>query len=599
MALLPKGIYSQNKSLSQLDSLRYYESQIKKYNDEDTSLRNVYTRRLINFTARVNDKQLLFTAYLILADINLIKGSYDIAIKKCFHALEYAEYIEDKQKIARIYDNLIFIYRIRGERDRMFESLDKSISIKEAIGDIKGIYETKFNLTYYYRNTGDYYKAFKLAYEALNYYETQRDTSGILLCYYNVSRTYQSLGNYNKAIEVIGLSKRYIVGGKYEIERSRLNKGAGILQLRLGHYQDALNNFLKCLNIENKLGNKFRILYCYNNIGVAYSYLKNFRPAMDYFNICIREYIKTGRLKDLANVYNSVGLHYEQKNTPDSSIHYFLKSIEICEKTDYKDVYLNSAQAVSRVYRQMGKLDSAFIYLEKYHALSESVDRSNVASDVTAEEFENIRRKEQEIVEINKKNTFLRSVIIAGFLVLVILASWIIVVIQKSKIQKSQLEKQNLEHQKVDLKDQINVQNKELVSKILQLSDNDSGVKLTIKKLNKLKAEMGVNSKQKIQQVINDLEHSINSNIWDEFEHRFTKVHPQLYEKLSMHYPNLTNNERRLCALILLDLSSKEIANITKQSHNSILVAKSRLRGKLNKPEDVKIVDFLHELMLL
>ena len=58
--------------------------------------------------------------------------------------------------------------------------------------------------------------------------------------------------------------------------------------------------------------------------------------------------------------------------------------------------------------------------------------------------------------------------------------------------------------------------------------------------------------------------------------------------------PNLTKNERKLCTLIHMNLSTKEIANITHQSIGSINVARSRLRQKFGLTDsEISFIVFL------
>ena len=47
-------------------------------------------------------------------------------------------------------------------------------------------------------------------------------------------------------------------------------------------------------------------------------------------------------------------------------------------------------------------------------------------------------------------------------------------------------------------------------------------------------------------------------------------------------HPNLTENEKKLCALLRLDMTTKEIAAITHQNPSSIEVARTRMRKKMN-----------------
>jgi DNA-binding CsgD family transcriptional regulator len=72
--------------------------------------------------------------------------------------------------------------------------------------------------------------------------------------------------------------------------------------------------------------------------------------------------------------------------------------------------------------------------------------------------------------------------------------------------------------------------------------------------------------------------------------------HLTFFENLVKAYPNLTPNERRLCTLMHLNMSTKEISNITHQSINSINTARTRLRKKFNlSGDDTSLVAFLDQ----
>ena len=73
---------------------------------------------------------------------------------------------------------------------------------------------------------------------------------------------------------------------------------------------------------------------------------------------------------------------------------------------------------------------------------------------------------------------------------------------------------------------------------------------------------------------------------WQEFETHFNQVHAHFYQRLMTKFPTLTSNEKKLCAFIRLNLSTKEICAITQHSQKSIEIARTRLRQKLNLLRD-------------
>lgn len=83
---------------------------------------------------------------------------------------------------------------------------------------------------------------------------------------------------------------------------------------------------------------------------------------------------------------------------------------------------------------------------------------------------------------------------------------------------------------------------------------------------------------------------------WEDFEIRFQQVYTGFYKKLNTDYPDLTPNELRLCAFFRLNMTTKEIAAITYQSANSIVVARYRLRKKLGMEKEENLVSFLSKI---
>ena len=95
--------------------------------------------------------------------------------------------------------------------------------------------------------------------------------------------------------------------------------------------------------------------------------------------------------------------------------------------------------------------------------------------------------------------------------------------------------------------------------------------------INKIKSTIQVNSKKK----------------WEEFEARFVQINNSFYEALNKKHDNLSRNELKLCALIKLNFSSKEMADILGVSADSINKARYRLRKKLNLTRDENLVSYI------
>jgi len=74
------------------------------------------------------------------------------------------------------------------------------------------------------------------------------------------------------------------------------------------------------------------------------------------------------------------------------------------------------------------------------------------------------------------------------------------------------------------------------------------------------------------------------------------KTNQKFYSNLLTKYPKLTKNEQRLCALIRLDLSSKEIANLLNISEKSVEMNRYRLRKKIHITKSESLSQFIKSI---
>lgn len=147
------------------------------------------------------------------------------------------------------------------------------------------------------------------------------------------------------------------------------------------------------------------------------------------------------------------------------------------------------------------------------------------------------------------------------------------------KLEKSQKEKENLE-----LRNEIDIKNRALTSKAMLLSEKEALITGIIEQLSNINADY--NGKTEIQNLINNLKINLSSGTWDELEFHFNETHPRFYSNLNSICSNLSANDRKLCAFLKLNLSSKEISAITGKNLNTIDVARSRLRKKMGLKEE-------------
>jgi DNA-binding CsgD family transcriptional regulator len=136
---------------------------------------------------------------------------------------------------------------------------------------------------------------------------------------------------------------------------------------------------------------------------------------------------------------------------------------------------------------------------------------------------------------------------------------------------------------------------RELTQKALHITQQEE-ILLNIKEqLIDIKGEKA-QTNEVVLNVLSDVDFYLKQNSWDDFEKYFTEVHPDFYNKLKSIYPGLTQNEIRICAMLKLNLNTKQIADISRKTPKSIEVARTRIRQKIRLSRDENLFDKLSML---
>ena len=156
-------------------------------------------------------------------------------------------------------------------------------------------------------------------------------------------------------------------------------------------------------------------------------------------------------------------------------------------------------------------------------------------------------------------------------------------------------EKEMADQREKELRDSLELKNKELTSKVLHLVRNNEFIVDINRELQQLLLELNPKDtakKEHIREMLVKLRAQGNEGTYEEFKYYFEQVHQSFYENLQKAYPSLTYKDIRLCSFLKLGLSSKEIASITFKEVRSVESARNRLRKKMELEADVNLIDF-------
>lgn len=475
--------------------------------------------------------------------------------------------------------------------------------------------------------------------------KNSEDTAFLLNTYVCLGASLEELGLRNIAMEYYMQGIEIAGDGDYKQYQAMLLNNIGVIYLHIGAEEKALKYFTDAIAINEALENSKELFINYNNLAAIYAAENKFAQALD---CTLKSLHYVDDKSDPGNYYSThinLGiLNAKEKRYP-ISFSYLNNAVNNLKQLGFSQALIEANIALSDVYSQTQMLDSAVYYnkealrlardvgnsywecsaleqssriaannkqwelsnelLSKSYAIKDSIrDADNRQRIEQWESIYNFRLLEPEnrsiISQWNPENIFYAMLGIIAILLCVI------VILQMMKARKDKMLKINaqahIENQKQHdaIQNTIDLRNRELTTYTLEKFKTNEFINDVSEELRELLRKVSPKDREcrnHIQLILKKLMQFGDQDSWKEFQYYFEKVHPHFYEALDDKVADLTPKERRLCAFLYLDLSTKEIASITFREVRSVEASRNRLRKKLNVPHDANLSDYIKSII--
>ncbi len=149
----------------------------------------------------------------------------------------------------------------------------------------------------------------------------------------------------------------------------------------------------------------------------------------------------------------------------------------------------------------------------------------------------------------------------------------------------------NKENRKLQL--DLESKNKELTTFTMQFVEKNTALREVEEELNDLKSA-SIEDNKSLVKIKKNITRALGAdNSWEEFKIRFESVNTDFYKHIKKEFPELSNAEIKLAALVKLKLSIKESAALLNNSERSVVSARSRLRKKFRLTKEDNLYDFI------
>lgn len=526
------------------------------------------------------------------------------------------------------------------------DSLKIEISSIEESNDQKAKLTSK--LATIYSKQENYSEAKRSNIKSLEIFTSLNDNRNSCKVLLDLAMNYSKTNQFDQAIEysykaldLLDLFKDDIPEEEYSFRKGMILMNMGIIYGQIDNSSESLK-LLKDANNSLVNSDEFYKTVCYGNLGNVYYNLENYNEALSYFNKALDFYLKnkvepmliSNTLTNIGNIYiatqdhlkalaefkkalsfidneviyvsektsvlNSIGDVYIELDSLDKSLEYLDKSMHLTKGEGGQRFIKDNYNSRVKLFSKRGDYKLALENLTALKSIEDSLYGPILLKKIESIKNEYDLKSEQrnnllkiQLLERDKKiNLFQRYALISVIIMLV----WIAILFYNKQKQKSKLkniELKNIELEKAQLSDKLEYKNNQLTdyaNYIIKKNDFLDNIKSEIDKL-KTDGDSNLNA---LSTIVN--RHIIASQDRKDFEIRVKNENQDFYYKLDSAFPDLSDKNKNLCTLLLLDLTSKEIASLLNISTESVEKSRYRLRKKLDIPKDISISAFLKKL---
>lgn len=524
----------------------------------------------------LNDSSEIGKAILRIGAYHLYAGRLDSSLFYHQKSLEFYTLLNDSIRMGFGYLNIGMSQKELGNYPEAFESYTEALKLYQSIGSQKYEARTYSELASLSAMTGDVDKAIQFNRKAAKFFKNHND-----------KHTY--------AYVLTNLANDLIY-----VERE--DTAEVLLKIAIPIFERDGDTYL-LMNAEAQLG---RVKY---NQGKLDSAIVLFETSNNRAN-------DGGYLSQLAYNCEYLSMCFAEKGNYDKAIEYARRSFKYNQQIGYNEEYGHALFELYSVFKANGQSDSAMHYLEMYYDVRDSLfgmekerqlDELKVKYETELKE-ESLHAQEAEIKLLKAKSEGekVRALALAAGIVLTLIIAFLIIRNQRTKMKhqrdlstkkeqlhKSELEKQEVQNERLKLK--LDHKKRELTAQALLIAEKNEMLRSFKDQLSEISEKTEENND--MNSLVRKVERAeTKTEDWDKFMHIFEDVHPDFTKTLQGQFEKITTNDLRLAALMRMNFSNKEIANILHISADGLKKARYRLRKKMDLPSDENMQEYFVKL---
>lgn len=523
-----------------------------KFSNADTAM--YYARLAERESESIDFKKGQTLSLSILGLIEYGKGDFPEALKYMKHLIPIQTSMGDSIGLSKTLNNIGSVNAKIGNWEEAANYFMESLRIKE------GIKAPKMTIAMAYNNLGNIYSDINNYQESEVFYKKAieinleiADTSGLGLVYGNLARLYRKTDNYPKAKQLLFQSIRF--------ERIA------------GNLKDVSGNL--------------------TSLGTLYADQKNMDSAIYYYDRAIETGLVAGSSYEVLFGQKSKAEILLRTGAVNEAHQLGLEALKGLEMVQSKEMKKEVLYLLSQTAERLHKPQQSLEYFKQYSSLKDSLLNESNARNINELKWKYEDEKSDLLItQLKNKNSMEQKRKMLAYILFGISLVLIGVLIHSLYLRNKLLaeKEKTLHSQKEMQKMELDLKAQELYALSTNLLEKNST-------LGKVKESILQSDSQNNRGTIKLIDQSMSlEKDWSQFKIHFEKVHHGFFDRLQQRFPDLTPNEHRLCAYLKLNLSSKEISQLSNVSVGAVERSRIRMRKKLDINPGENLTSFIQSI---
>lgn len=466
-------------------------------------------------------------------------------------------------------------------------------SVYCATGDIRKKADAQLFLSRLYLKKGIYHKTLTTAGEALKIYRSEKDSAGIMECINVLGELKVENNDFEGAYADFNT---YLDWGRRHRDTAVIIKGLNNKAL-IASYCSENENPAEQLHEAIRLSEltKDSLLYFRASVSLISIMMSNndtsgTRKCLESITGFRNDIEKTG-------IYHWMnGWYLTVTGNNMAAIRNLNEAVDDFRQGEFPLQTRSCYYLLAELHYKEGNYMDAFLALKEYCSIYPMIN-SNRDELIKLFSLQNDIMIEQERLAMEsgrlEQKKLMATITLSALAVLIAVISFMIY--KNLKLRRKEVKLETMELEKAQKEQQLKVKNDMIEIKRMQQFQSERLIMDIVGKLQRL--NLGIKDQQvrdEISLICHNLKHSDDSTGWEETEQFIPEFNSPFFQKLSADYPDLSINQKRLCILLNMNMTTKMISQITRQSPHSIDISRSRLRRKFGlSGKDTSIQEFL------